>query len=368
MTMVRHILWRSAAIAFVSAAMLFPGAVAHAGSIAERIAGKILLQVERHGEAWYVEPSTLERYHLGRPKDAFAIMSGFGIGIASAELDAYLAGTFPARLSGRILLDVERSGEAYYVSPDDLRGAYLGRPKDALRIMTDYGLGITDADLAQIPRVLGYSEEGRTIAGYDIGSGGYCVLLIAGIHGGKEPGGKGMMDRFVDDLFSGTETVHPDKRALVIPLANPDGYFGRDDKLNANGVNLNRNFRTSEWVTGDADTTTYAGEAPFTERESRVIRDIAATCADGVMVSFHARGNFVNPENSERSTALARWYAENSGYEYYEGWYYHGTATRWFEETVGGPAITVEMTDYTAHDWEMNRDPLRALVTDTLVF
>lgn len=36
----------------------------------ERLTGRILLQVESHGEAWYVNQTNLKRYYLGRPSDA----------------------------------------------------------------------------------------------------------------------------------------------------------------------------------------------------------------------------------------------------------------------------------------------------------
>jgi predicted nucleic acid-binding Zn ribbon protein len=36
--------------------------------------GKILLQVEGNGEAWYVNPGDSKRYFLGRPADAFRVM------------------------------------------------------------------------------------------------------------------------------------------------------------------------------------------------------------------------------------------------------------------------------------------------------
>lgn len=36
--------------------------------------GKIFIQVEAHGEAWYVNPVDAKRYYLGRPEDAFAVL------------------------------------------------------------------------------------------------------------------------------------------------------------------------------------------------------------------------------------------------------------------------------------------------------
>jgi hypothetical protein len=47
--------------------------------------GKIFLQVEGHGEAWYVNPADGKRYFLGRPADAFNVMRFLGLGISNAN-------------------------------------------------------------------------------------------------------------------------------------------------------------------------------------------------------------------------------------------------------------------------------------------
>jgi hypothetical protein len=87
---------------------------------------------------------------MGRPADAFNLMREFGLGIKHAELLGYINTDFPARLSGKIVLDVEANGEAYYIYPEDLKGYYLGRPADAFNIMRELGLGITNNDLIKI--------------------------------------------------------------------------------------------------------------------------------------------------------------------------------------------------------------------------
>jgi len=43
-------------------------------NFANKQKGKILLQVEGNGEAWYVNPGDGKRYFLGRPADAFRVM------------------------------------------------------------------------------------------------------------------------------------------------------------------------------------------------------------------------------------------------------------------------------------------------------
>lgn len=130
-----------------------------AATIAEQTAGYIVLQVEQNGEAWYVHPKELVRYSLGRPTDALNVMRSKGLGITNANLakiptsDSSDAGdaAFRQKMSGRILIQVEENGEAWYVYPKNLKRYYLGRPADAFAIMRSLGLGITDNNLSQIP-------------------------------------------------------------------------------------------------------------------------------------------------------------------------------------------------------------------------
>ncbi len=114
-------------------------------SIAKRLNGSILLQVQSNGEAWYIYPGDFLRYYLGRPADAFSIMRRLGLGVTHTFITSNTI--YPDRVSGRILLDVEDHGKAYYINPKDKRAYYLGRPADAFEIMRRLGIGITNKDL-----------------------------------------------------------------------------------------------------------------------------------------------------------------------------------------------------------------------------
>jgi hypothetical protein len=118
--------------------------------LTNRLSGRILLQVEENGEAWYVNPLNELKYFLSRPADAFAIMRQLGLGVSEKDYSAFAKSTAPARLAGRILLRVQAHGEAYYVNPLDLKLSYMGRPADAFALMRKFGLGITNANLRQI--------------------------------------------------------------------------------------------------------------------------------------------------------------------------------------------------------------------------
>jgi len=120
--------------------------------------GRILLQVEDKGQAYYVDPETAQRAFLGRPSDAFKVMRELGVGISEKDYNNFLDGA-PERLAGKILLRIEAKGEAYYVSPIDLKLYYLGRPADAFDVMKGQGLGITNKDLNDVPVFKRYMER-----------------------------------------------------------------------------------------------------------------------------------------------------------------------------------------------------------------
>jgi exopolysaccharide biosynthesis protein len=143
---------------FVSVFLLVPIFKVDAQSLSAKLSGRILLDVERNGEAWYIYPENNRRYYLGRPHDAFAIMRELGLGIsevdfqkiASADMEVEGDIELAKKLSGKIILQVEKNGEAWYINPLTFKKHYLGRPDDAFAIMRQLGLGINRQDLALI--------------------------------------------------------------------------------------------------------------------------------------------------------------------------------------------------------------------------
>ncbi len=171
-------------------------------SYAKQLKGRIVLIPEKQGETWYISPKDQKRYYLGRPSDALEIMGQKGVGISNKNLykiqpavsylngqdsdgddlpDAFeeavgtningqdtsgngyndkteikngynplkKTGRFPndqefaKKQQGKILLQVEKNGEAWYVNPEDNLRYFLSRPKDAFQIMKNLSLGIT---------------------------------------------------------------------------------------------------------------------------------------------------------------------------------------------------------------------------------
>ncbi|MBU1131911.1 aryl-sulfate sulfotransferase [Patescibacteria group bacterium] len=197
-------------------------AVASAATLAQRLSGSILLQVEENGEAWYVDPVTLLRSYLKDGDVAYSALREFGLGIKNADLNKIPVGvetrfsdtdtdgdglsdqledglktdsgkadtdgdsvsdgqevlvnnTNPLgegklvydtalinRLKGRILLQVESHGESWYLNPKDGKKYYMKDGEAAYQIMRFLSLGITNANLDLIPVNEKFSSEDKT--------------------------------------------------------------------------------------------------------------------------------------------------------------------------------------------------------------
>lgn len=56
-------------------------------SLANKLRGRIVLQVESRGEAWYIDPSKCHSIYLKDGDAAYQVMRYLGIGIKNTDLD-----------------------------------------------------------------------------------------------------------------------------------------------------------------------------------------------------------------------------------------------------------------------------------------
>jgi len=148
-----------ACLSIVALLAPFSGATA-ASSLADRLKGQVLLQVESHGEAWYVVPASDARVYLKDGAAAYDIMRSYGLGISENDYAKLAAGNaaLRARVNGLIVLRVQVHGEAYYLCPRTGVFSYIKDGTAAYGVMRQCGLGISNSDLAQIP-IAGVSSE-----------------------------------------------------------------------------------------------------------------------------------------------------------------------------------------------------------------
>lgn len=135
--------------------------------LAKRLEGQILLQVEEHGEAWYIRSKDNLRYYMKDGATAYEMMRYFSLGITDADLykipsvndttemnnseSICESNSLANKLKGQILLQVEQHGEAWYVHPKKCLAIYMADGSAAYEIMRFLGLGISNTDLKKIP-------------------------------------------------------------------------------------------------------------------------------------------------------------------------------------------------------------------------
>lgn len=134
----------------------------------KRLAGRILLQVERFGQAWYLDAISLSRFYLADGQSAYSALRKFGLGIKNVDLnkipvalDSALPSNYSTstisvssslvnRLKGRIVIQVENHGEAWYINPTNGQRYYLANGEAAYQIMRNLSLGISDINIRKI--------------------------------------------------------------------------------------------------------------------------------------------------------------------------------------------------------------------------
>lgn len=130
--------------------LAFPAWAFSEDNLSSRLSGKILLDVDNKGEAWYIYPGDFHRYYLGTPDDAYSLMRHLSLGVSNDNF-AKIASSTPDRFKGMILLKPEDVGKAYYVNPEDKSLNYLPDAAAAFALMRQLALGITNEDLVTIP-------------------------------------------------------------------------------------------------------------------------------------------------------------------------------------------------------------------------
>lgn len=113
------------------------------------------------------------------------------------------------------------------------------------------------------------------------------ILFIGGVHG-DEPEGV----RLAEELVTWLKTLNTSQMTdlhpwIVIPCINPDGYKNLQ-RTNAQGVDLNRNFPSSDW-SPDCKAPRYSpGPSPGSEKEVQALVQLIEDEKPQLIVHFHS--------------------------------------------------------------------------------
>jgi protein MpaA len=199
---------------------------------------------------------------------------------------------------------------------------------------------------------LGRSEDGRPIVAVRAGDPrGLRVLVVGCIHGNE---GAGIA------VARALERSHARVDLWIVPDLNPDGH-ARQTRQDARGVDLNANW-SSQWHGGGRPWDSYyAGPRPFSERETRIARDLILRLRPRVTIWFHQHMDLVWAWGS--SSAAGRIYARAAGMRFYHHHWLPGTAANWQNHHLpGAAAFTVELPAGSLSPQQVRRH-VRAVLT-----
>jgi len=200
-------------------------------------------------------------------------------------------------------------------------------------------------------------------------------VVVGGLHAGFAPSSVTFVERFREYVQDNPDRLPASVTLYLLPNVNPDSPYDPGEKpgrLNANGVDLNRNWgcnwsETGTWRSEPID----GGPAPFSEPETQALRDFLialrpevvlfyeAFARDGIVAAGNCNGN------SSGSGPLAEIYAENSGY-LVDTFTLTGDSSDWLV-SQDIPSISILLKDYVTvsnSDWQDNLAGLLAVLAE----
>jgi hypothetical protein len=218
--------------------------------------------------------------------------------------------------------------------------------KDYARHIPNVSVALCES--AQLREMAAHSVLGRPLLGRDIvvPNAPLRVLVLGGIHG-DEMSSSAMVFQWIQLASTPPADMPKPVQWRFLPLLNPDGLFAKTPKrVNANGVDLNRNFPTPNWER-DAriywekrtrkDPRRWPGSKPLSEPESRFLYEQMGSFKPNLIVSIHAPygvldfdGPFAPPSK------LGRLYLDQVGI-------YPGSLGNYSGVHKGVPVVTIEL-------------------------
>jgi protein MpaA len=176
--------------------------------------------------------------------------------------------------------------------------------------------------------VLGRSVQGRPIPALRLGDphGSLKAAVVACIHG-NEPAGIRVIEVLHKSLLPAGVDL------WLLPDANPDGRAA-NTRVNAHGVDLNRNFPYQWKKSGKRGNDMYSGPQPLSEPESRAIYALFEGQEPRLVVWYHQPYGVVDESGGD--VTLESLYAQIVGMELTELPRYPGSATSWVNNSVQG--------------------------------
>ncbi len=214
----------------------------------------------------------------------------------------------------------------------------------------------------------GTSVEGEKILTYrsEYKSDKY-IYIIGGVHGDEVEG-----VYIVQKLYEWLKGLERELPIVIIPILNPDGYRAQT-RVNAHGVDLNRNLPAKSWTPEAREEKYYPGKSPLSEPENKFLEKLMGKFWPKIIFSFHSWKPMINYNGDCKN--IAEFLERYNSYpicDDIEGHPTPGSLGDFAPESFKSPVITFEsplIQDRSGllEIWEENRAALTALFQSDLL-
>ncbi len=217
-------------------------------------------------------------------------------------------------------------------------------------------------------KILGHSVQNRPVEAYFFGTPEpdmVDTLFIGAFHGDEGISAQ-LLERMIarwqcGEYAGGTAINFTDRAIVVLPVLNPDG-LAVETRMNANGVDLNRNYPTPNWIEENQKTIYYSGKSAASEPETLLLIGFIEKYKPKKIVTVHSPYKVINFDGPARELAEAM--AAHSRYAIVEdiGYPTPGSFGTYAGKIRKIPVVTLELPEDETLDtvWQDNAISLEA--------
>lgn len=127
------------------------------------------------------------------------------------------------------------------------------------------------------------------------------IILFIGVFHGDEPEGEYLITNLMNEINKKPDLIGNNK-ILFIPVFNPDGK-ALNTRGNSNGVDLNRNFPTKNWILSVEKDIYFSGPAPSSELETEFLIHIIDEYNPNIIITLHTPYRIINYDGPAKELA-----------------------------------------------------------------
>lgn len=206
------------------------------------------------------------------------------------------------------------------------------------------------------------------------------TLIFCGVHGDEVTPVKFCYD-IIKDLMQ-KKIEMSDKLVVIAPLVNPDSFLKpRPTRINARGIDINRNFPTKNWKekalnawthSSKKDPRRFPGLKPVSEPEVLFQMNLVKRYNPKKIISVHAPLTLLDydgPETQENSPAaelLLTMSEKAAGYKVIDYPHFPGSLGTWAGQELSIPTYTLELPNINAKEsdkfWGLFREAIHSAI------